>query len=352
MGKVKILAATAGLVAAAALVLVRRRKKRKKVVISGACGNLGTKLGTFLTTTSQNWEVVGIEHPAYVKERPYKVVEGDLTTRGAWEAALSGADVVVHFSAVNPYPNATWKESAESMSHGFNLFLAAEKAGVRRLVLASSNHVYGGYKDDFDHGPIQPSDEPRCGTALLDEIDRRKSGDAVAYAAAKLAQERFCKALAERGRCECLVLRVGWCQPGENRPETMSAAGTPTQYQNKVDSDGSNTVQNTDDIWFRHMWLSNDDFLAYFTAALTAPLSPDEHHGFAAVSAMSANSGARWALDDTVALLGVTPKDDASKALLLQSYITGDPQAASRPPPSSSRPPSSSAAASQPSSSA
>jgi nucleoside-diphosphate-sugar epimerase len=87
-----------------------------------------------------------IEHPDYYKpERAApgaSVVLGDCADgAGAWTAALRGADAVVHFSAVNPYPNANFDECAGSMAHSFNVFLAARKYGVRRVVLASSNHV-------------------------------------------------------------------------------------------------------------------------------------------------------------------------------------------------------------------
>ena len=42
------------------------------------------------------------------------------------------------------------------MSHTFNVFLAAVSFGVRRVVLASSNHVMGGYKDDPAAGSLTP----------------------------------------------------------------------------------------------------------------------------------------------------------------------------------------------------
>ena len=61
--------------------------------------------------------------------------------RVPWRRVLAGADAVVHFSAVNPYPNATWAESSASMDHAFNVALAAADAGVPRFILASSNHV-------------------------------------------------------------------------------------------------------------------------------------------------------------------------------------------------------------------
>ena len=38
---------------------------------------------------------------------------------------LKNVYAVVHFSAVNPYPNATWGESAQSMDHTFTIFQAA-----------------------------------------------------------------------------------------------------------------------------------------------------------------------------------------------------------------------------------
>ena len=309
-----VVCASVAVSAAAGLLVARlqRSKRKKKVVITGACGNLGTKLGTFLTLKG-HWEVVGIEHPDYLKPRPYRVVSGDVATVGPWEVALENVDVVVHFSAVNPYQNASWAESALSMSHAFNIFLLAQRYGAKRLVMASSNHVYGGYKDDFDHGLIRPSDPPRCGTFPLNEHDLKKSGDAVAYAAAKLAAEQLLKTLSSLSKSlECLVLRVGWCQPGDNSPLTISSAGLPEQFARKVGETKIST-ESTDDIWFKEMWLSNDDFLALFCAALEAPLQSP----FSTVNAMSHNTGARWSLQETEAILGVTPKDDFHKVLRL-----------------------------------
>ena len=38
---------------------------------------------------------------------------------------MQEADAIVHFSAVNPYPNASWSESAQSMDHCFYIFQLA-----------------------------------------------------------------------------------------------------------------------------------------------------------------------------------------------------------------------------------
>ena len=260
---------------AAGAYLYSRLTRKRRVVITGGCGNLGTKLATRLCETGR-WEVVLLEHPDYVIQSRVPsgaiVVPGDLTDgSGSWTSALSGADAVVHFSAVNPhaqpvtsgrrrpgpaarpsrlpsssrrYPNASWEDSAGSMAHTFNLFVAAQRRGVRRVVFASSNHVMGGYKDQPDLGDVTPSSPPRCGTLLANAADRIKSGDAVAYAAAKLAGEQLARALmsvagGSGGRTTFAVLRIGWCQPGANLPATLNPAGCPPEFQTKSESGGS-----------------------------------------------------------------------------------------------------------------
>lgn len=302
--------------AAAAAWLLYTKNRRRRVVITGCCGNLGRKLGAHLQ--AQGVEVVGIEHPDYCAKGSAppcdRVVQGDAQRASdasgrPWRRVLKGADAVVHFSAVNPYPNATWHEASESMDHAFNMALAAADAGVPRFILASSNHVMGGYKDDREHGAVTPSDPPRVGTHLNDDKAAHRAGDAVAYAAAKLAAERLLAALAPvRPRTVFLALRVGWCQPGANSPDTIGASGVPPVFETA--GAASVTDDSRDDAWFRGMWLSNDDFARLFSAAALSGSVP--RSGFHRANAMSANAGARWSLGETSRLLGVGPRDDAA----------------------------------------
>lgn len=285
--------------------LLRRRRKRR-IVITGACGNLGSKLAAHLSQL-EAYRVVGVEHPNFVSLEHASsydefYVADVAVPGGGWRSAMRGADCIVHFSAVNPYPNATWAESAASMRHAFNVMTHATRCGVRRVVVASSNHVMGGYKDDGD-SLIVPADPPRCGTMLLDAAARAKSGDAVAYAGAKLAAEQLAHALAPQWRrTSFLVLRIGWCQPGANLPATLTAVGVPPQFQTASSSAEAPSTIDSDEAWFRNMWLSNADFLAYCTAAIDARLPPGQA---VVLNAMSANSGARWSLGDTARILGV-----------------------------------------------
>ena len=58
----------------------------------------------------------------------------------------------------------------------------------------------------------------------------------------------------------------------------------------------------------KNMWLSNGDFLRYFTAALDAPVPVGK---LLVVNAMSKNTGMRWSITETVAALGVEAQDDS-----------------------------------------
>ncbi|NEN07675.1 NAD(P)-dependent oxidoreductase [Diaminobutyricibacter tongyongensis] len=72
------------------------------------------------------------------------IVVGDLTDLGALVAAAQGVDVIVHLGG-----KADESDFAEILSSNivgsYNVFEAARRAGVRRVVYASSNHVVGFY---------------------------------------------------------------------------------------------------------------------------------------------------------------------------------------------------------------
>lgn len=207
---------------------------------------------------------------------------------------------------------------------------------VRRVILASSNHVMGGYKDDPSYGPssIYPHSDPRVGTTPLNPNLLDSSGDGKAYAAAKLAGERLAMTLANlyADTTTFVVLRIGWCQPGDNLPSTLSAAGSPPQFlldanvtekEEEENAAAAVAAENDkkDEAWYKRMWLSNHDFLQYFDAAIHLDVPTKEEaadgvhrnvrRGFVLVNAMSRNSGAKWNLDETEKWLGVVSRDDS-----------------------------------------
>lgn len=204
----------------------------------------------------------------------------------------------------------------------------------------------GGYKDDPTYGPssIFPYSDPRLGTLPLNPNLLDSSGDGKAYAAAKLAGERLAMSLANlyAETTTFVVLRIGWCQPGENLPSTLSAAGSPPEFlldvnptTNIEEEEEAAENDKKDEFWYKRMWLSNRDFLQYFDAAIHLDVPMKEEvgcceggvgphrgsmhrnvrRGFVLVNAMSRNSGAKWNLEETEKWLGVVSNDDAMSGI-------------------------------------
>jgi nucleoside-diphosphate-sugar epimerase len=162
-----------------------------------------------------------------------------------------------------------------------NVFEAAARNGVRRLIFASSNHVMGGYQDGPPI-PITPELPPKPGLRYVADGAERFSG---AYGAAKLFGERLGEHLAATRDLEVIAVRIGWVWRGRNKP-------------------GELPLERGD--WCRKMWLSNRDFLHLIDCCLSAELTEP----LLIVNGMSNNSGMPWDLTSTTRAIGYQPQDD------------------------------------------
>ncbi len=301
----------------------------RSVAITGGLGNLATKLFRHLAALPGIEQLVGLDlrpapagHAATVlagidTAATLHFVECDLGDGHdqRWRSALTNVDAIVHFAAKNPYPEATWEEAAISLDMTLHVANAAVANGVKRVVFATSNHVMGRYKDEplwQQVGPGELTTVLPPGTGTIWHTGTQWM-DSTAYATAKLYGERVCQEAAARaaGSTTFVAVRIGWCQPGVNRPDTLSAAGTPTQQSGVA---GQDETQARTELWFKRMWLSNRDFTHLFERALLADGSawPD---GYVLVNGMSNNSGMKWSLDATQRWLAYTPVDNVFAAL-------------------------------------
>ncbi len=126
-----------------------------RTLITGAGGNLGTKLRHYL---SDEYELVlSSLHP---RGDP-SIQPADLSVWDEnWVALFAGVDVVIHLAA-NPSPQAAWADLVSAnVDMVLNVCEACVANDVGRLVFASSNHVMSGYqRKDV---PLLRSDTPPC----------------------------------------------------------------------------------------------------------------------------------------------------------------------------------------------
>jgi NAD+ dependent glucose-6-phosphate dehydrogenase len=252
----------------------------KTVLITGANGNLGRKLADHLRGR-YNLRLLDRQNG-----NDAQIVQADLAV---WDDALAqqfaGVDAVVHLAA-NPDPSPSWDALKESnIDTVVNTFTAAARAGVKRLVYASSNHAMGRYKD-IPEPAILTTDIPvRPGTLWQRDGQVR---DSMPYGAMKMMGERVGKCYADVYGMSVIAVRIGWVMRGENLPGDM---------QPGIDD------------WLRLMWLSNRDFCNLFECCVVA--DPSIH--FAIVNGMSNNRGMRWDIEHTKQVVGYKPQDDVTQ---------------------------------------
>jgi uronate dehydrogenase len=252
----------------------------RTVLITGASGNLGAKLRHHLQGRYE-LRLFDRDPRGDAAIRP-----ADLSVWDAeWVEQFRGADVVVHLAA-DPTAQQTWPNLlAPNVDAVVHAFQAAVRNGVPRFVYASSNHVLGGYSDDPEPARLTAQTPPRPGARY---VVRGELRDSTPYGSAKLFGERLGQCLAASAGLEVIAVRIGWVQPGENRPEDI-----PPERG----------------AWFRLMWLSNRDFCQLMECCLVAKLS----ERFVVVNGMSDNRSMRWDIEQTHRLVGYRPQDDVTR---------------------------------------
>src|SRR5437763_875208 len=115
----------------------------KTVLITGAAGNLGSKLRRHLEGRF-DLRLLDVD-----PRGDSAIVRADLSRwDAAWVDHFCNVDVVVHLAA-DATAQQTWpKLIGPNVDAVANVFEAAGQEAVDRVVFASSNHVMGGYKDD------------------------------------------------------------------------------------------------------------------------------------------------------------------------------------------------------------
>ncbi|MBV8628946.1 MAG: NAD(P)-dependent oxidoreductase [Paraburkholderia sp.] len=118
-----------------------QRKPFRRLLLTGAAGNLGRQLRGALA----DWaDIVRLSDIAPLGEAAAheELAVVDLADRAAVDALVEGVDAIVHLGGISI--DAPFDDLLEANIRGlYNLYAAAHKYGVKRIVFASSNHAIG-----------------------------------------------------------------------------------------------------------------------------------------------------------------------------------------------------------------
>jgi uronate dehydrogenase len=227
-----------------------------RLLLTGAAGGLGRELRRRLPRHCRVLRLSDIADlgPAGEREETWPA---DLADAPAVLALLEGVDAVIHMGGVST--EQAWEAVLPANIVGaYNLYEAARRQGVRRVVFASSNHVTGFHRQD---------------EVLAAGAAPRPDG---LYGLSKAFGENLARLYFDRHGIETVSLRIGssFAEPQNRR---MLAT-----------------------------WLSHDDLERLVVAALTAPVV-----GHTVVYGVSANPRRWW--DNTPARhLGYEPQDSSA----------------------------------------
>jgi dTDP-L-rhamnose 4-epimerase len=157
-------------------------------------------------------------------------IHGDVTQRSDWERALQGVDVVSHQAAYQDYAPDYSHFMATNVVGTAMLFevIAEKKLPVRRVVVASSQSVYGEGQYRCDkHGKFLPEPRgieklerrnwdigcPKCGTVARNTmLDEAQPNPLSPYGTSKYAQELTALKLGSLLGIPCVALRYSITQ--------------------------------------------------------------------------------------------------------------------------------------------
>jgi nucleoside-diphosphate-sugar epimerase len=249
-----------------------------RVVVTGAAGIVGRVV---LDGIDARHDVRGVD-ARRTSRTDRRVDRVQLRRPGAAARALAGADVVVHL-ADRASQSTPWRTvHHNNLRVLWNTLEAARAVGARRVVLASSNAVVGGYEDDHPYREILAGHldglDPSAVPLLTSDVPVRPNG---AYAVGKVTAEAAGRFMADRYDLSVIALRIGTVRPGD-RPDNVRHLST---------------------------LLTGRDLVHLVEQCIDAP----DDVRFATFYGVSANTWRIWDISDARAIVGYEPVDDAER---------------------------------------
>lgn len=230
----------------------------QRILLTGAAGGVGTLMRSRLARPDRVLRLLDIATvPPPENGEAAEVITASVTDLPAMRDACAEVDAVIHLGGLSV--EGPWADILEININGTYVVLeAARQAGVRRVILASSNHAVGFHRLD---GELVP--------------DYRFPRPDTYYGVSKVTMEALGSMYHDRYGLDVIAIRIGSCF---EKPRDERMLG---------------------------IWLSPDDGARLLEAAISVP-----QPGFRIVWGASANTRGIFSLDEARAI-GYEPKDDS-----------------------------------------
>jgi uronate dehydrogenase len=231
----------------------------KRVLITGAAGQIGKALRQGLRGSYALIRLLDVA-PLGAAESGEEICTADIRDMAALERAMAGIECVVHLAGQSV--EAEWEKVLPLNIEGcYNVFEAARRHGIKRIVFASSNHAIGFHRRErFIDNTVLPRPDTR-------------------YGVSKVFGEALGRLYADKYGLSVACLRIGsFVTP--DRPNDARQLLT---------------------------WISHRDMVQLVRCCVDYP-----NYHFIVVYGVSNNLRGRWD-NSNVRLLGYRPQDDSEK---------------------------------------
>ena len=236
---------------------------RKRVLITGAAGRIGHVCARDLR---ERYDLRLMYHNTPLEEDfGLETVQGATHDLARMEEIVDGMDAIVHMAG-NPSLAASWEAILEANIVGlYNVYEAAHRRGVKRIVFASSNHATGFYEKEGVYTTVAMPARPDS-----------------YYGVSKVFGEDMARYYHDEFGMEIISIRIGSFQPDE-----------------AVINRKSDRILAT--------WLSHRDCVQMVWRGIESPTKYGIYYG------ISGNTRAYWDISNARQELGYEPEDDSER---------------------------------------
>ena len=262
--------------------------EKRKVLITGGAGLIGSIL---IERLSDKYEFSSLD----LREVDgIKSTVANLDDLHAISPAFNGIDTVIHLAA-DRSPEGSWESILQNnFVATYNVFEASKRAGVKRVIFASSNHAEGGFYLDppwkhLNDGNFHLLEQDNYELVTEKHMIRPDSY----YGVAKAYGEALGSYYNDYHGVSSFHLRIGWVL--ETDDPTFSA-------------------------YALSLWLSHRDTAQFIDLCISAP---DEHR-YDIFNATSDNTWKIFDISHAKEALGYKPEDRAGSDFTPRPYVRSD----------------------------